>query len=136
MRNRILKNSGIAFLVFGFILIVSCSNTKNLKSDKHSNTETSTQESEEIYGLIVSFYSPGNGIDRQAKNGYIGFLSTKYPKLVFEKIKWGREGEVDFCFLLDELTDKQKGQFIKKSKKLLSDSQKVHFYEDRACAHK
>ena len=94
------------------------------------------QKPEDIYGLVVSFYSPGNGIDQRAKSEYIKFLSSNYPALAYEKTSWGREGEIDFCFLLDELTEIQKSQFIKKSKELLSNSKKIHIYENKACTHK
>ena len=132
-----LKNYRIGFIVFGFMLIVSCSSTKKTSSnEQHLNTETIQEKSDNIYRLTVSFFSPGNGIDRKAKNEYINFLNANYSGLVYEETRWGREGELDFCFTLDELTEEQKVQFIQKSRELLFDSKKVHFYENKACKHK
>lgn len=69
-----------------------------------------------IYRLSVSFISIGAGIDRKAKPQYskyiIEFAQKNKIKLNCEIVNWGREGEVDYCFELTELDEKQQELFL------------------------
>lgn len=118
----------LIYIILIGLLASSCNSSKS--------TSTESDNLEENYGLVVSFYSPGNGIDRKMKNAYIDFIGSYKVKINYETIKWGKEGEVDFCIALTELSKKQKKDFVQKSKELLAESTKVHIYEGAPCRHK
>tara|TARA_B100000795_G_C22782854_1_gene433215 strand:+ start:1517 stop:1921 length:405 start_codon:yes stop_codon:yes gene_type:complete len=118
------------------VLLFSCRGTKDIRRDTGATTETTIADSLDNYGLIVSFYSPGNGIDHKMKQKYVDFITNNYPKIIYEKIKWGREGEIDFCFQFNELTENQINQFIKESKEVLSNSSRVHISKNSPCSNK
>lgn len=85
------------------------------------------------YRFIVSFISIGSGIDRKAKTQYEQFLKDFELKnnltISYEKKYWGREGEVNFCFMLNELKKEEQESFILQSKNLLINSTRVRFKE-------
>ena len=101
--------------------------------------EAPVVEKEKIisYPLSVSFFSIGTGTDGPMMQRFKDFI-TKYNKeynveLVYELNNWGREGEVDFCFQLTELSSNQQAEFIGKSQKLLAESKLVHVAENAQC---
>ena len=123
-------------LILVVLLTLSCSSTKNANDAAATVTETANSDSADNFSLIVSFYSPGNGIDHKMKKEFLAFLTNNYPKVVYQGTKWGKEGEIDFCLQLDELTESQKEQFVKESRELLSKSNRVHIYENMPCRNK
>ncbi|MBK9399956.1 MAG: hypothetical protein IPN36_03595 [Bacteroidetes bacterium] len=68
------------------------------------------------FRLIVTFISIGAGTDPDAKtylDSYILDYKTKKGKAVrYIMIPWGREGEVDCCFDLKDLTVSEQSDFI------------------------
>jgi hypothetical protein len=90
-----------------------------------------------IYRFSVSFYSPGNGIDHTIKGKYDTFVADfgkrKKVKLEHETVSWGREGEVDYCFFLRELSEADQAVFVKESKALLAASERVNTSENTTC---
>ena len=120
--------------LFLFSLIIIVSSCCNVKKNTANSNEITVNKGDLNEGFfIVSFFSPGNGIDVEMKNNYLELINTNYPDLSFSSIRWGREGEIDFCFSLDELTKKQKQKFIQESRNFLSKSKKVNVYESKAC---
>lgn len=95
------------------------------------------KEQNEVYPLSVSFFSIGEGTDGKMMNRYKEFIAIfskeKKLTLAYEQNAWGREGEVDYCFLLEELNAKQRIEFIEKSKTLLAESKLVHVVENGRC---
>ena len=85
------------------------------------------------YRFTVSFISIGSGIDKKAKNQYEQYLKDFELKnnvsISYEKKYWGREGEVNFCFMLNELKKEEQESFILQSKNLLTNSTLVRFKE-------
>jgi hypothetical protein len=122
-------------IVLAGLLTFSCVCTKNVKSDETTTTENMKSDSVTYFRFIVSFYSPGNGVDHKMKQKYVEFITKNYPNIIIEKTKWGKEGEIDFCFQLNELEENRKQQFVKESKELLSSSSRVHIYENAPCKH-
>jgi hypothetical protein len=48
---------------------------------------------------VVTFFSKGAGIDREAKREFdvlLGSIQKDDEKLKIEKVNWGREGETDY----------------------------------------
>ena len=126
---------GICLLCVSFML--SCSSTKKIKSDDTAKaTEAKKTDSPDNYRLIISFFSPGNGIDHKMNKKYTEFIANNYPKLVYQSTPWGKEGERDYCFSLTELKQAEIDQFVKESKEMLAASNRVHIYENKPCRDK
>lgn len=102
------------------------------KADPKDNTRKAG-----IYRFTVSFYSPGNGIDHAIKAKYDTFVTDfgkrKKVKLEHETVTWGREGEVDYCFFLRELSETDQAAFVKESLALLKASNRVNTAENTTC---
>ena len=85
--------------------------------------------------LNISFYSPGSGINYRAAQSLNSFL-TKYEAanpgaVTVYKTAWGREGEVDYCF---KMNDKTKGDdFVKQVKDLLAGQDRINYKENTTC---
>jgi hypothetical protein len=116
------------------IFTISCSNSKKITDDT-LGIENSKNNS--IYRFTISFFSKGGGTDRKARSEFESFLENFNKKnevnLQFIKTSWGREGEVDYCFQLEELKKKKQIAFIKECEDLLKDSKLVHFQEFGEC---
>ena len=97
---------------------------------------TATVPEEEIYPLVVSFFSIASGIDLKVHGEFEKFLSTYPKKIAFEPTHWGREGEIDYCLKLSELSTAEQTNFVKKAKDLLSKSTLVYVNENAKCVHK
>ena len=61
------------------------------------------------------------------------FWSKRKIKIEMETVKWGREGETDYCLKLTELNQEEQAQFISDIKELLKTSKLVRFSENTAC---
>jgi hypothetical protein len=90
--------------------------------------------------MIVSFYSRGAGSDYEAIAEFDRFLADyasknkKVPR--FERIPWGREGEMDYCIQWNELSPDEKGRFEEQLKQILKKSELVHISYNATCAHR
>jgi hypothetical protein len=95
-----------------------------------------TPATAETYRLVVSFYSTAGGIDTKVNGEFEKFLSSYPKKTAYEPTHWGREGEVDYCLKLSELSTTEQSDFIKKAKDVLNKSTIVHINENAGCVHK
>ncbi|MDQ3190208.1 MAG: hypothetical protein M3Q58_01290 [Bacteroidota bacterium] len=93
-------------------------------------------QDENKYSLVVSFYSKGAGIDYKSQLEYSSFLEKYQPELNYEEVKWGREGEIDYCIKLNKLSAQKKEAFISETRSRLSKSDLVHINENEQCVHK
>ncbi len=100
------------------------------------NTNSLHFEGDDTYRLVVSFYSIGEGSDYKTKEEFEKFLTGYGKKIAFEPAMWGREGEVDYCLKLNELSAPEQVDFVRKAKELLSKSKLVHVDENAKCVHK
>jgi hypothetical protein len=93
-----------------------------------------------IKGLVVSFYSTGGGIDIEAArkfNAWISEYKTQSGQpVVYEKIAWGREGEVDYCIQLESFSPTDAEQFVDAAKGALSNCKLMHFTVNGTCKRK
>jgi hypothetical protein len=75
------------------------------------------QSQDEKYRLVISFISIGEGTDptaREKLNEILASWSQKAGKeIVMESHPWGREGEVDFCFHLNELSGQDQALMVR-----------------------
>lgn len=92
------------------------------------------QKGPDFFRLVVVFISKGEGPDPEAKSVLEAFLSDfardsgKRPAYVM--IPWGREGEVDCCFNLNELQDREQEVFINNLKMTMSSRELIQVYEN------
>ena len=93
----------------------STSNPQIVNTTK-SWTREEAKAGPDNFRLVVSFISIGAGTDPDAKQSldkYIAEFKTRTGKMpAYVMIPWGREGEVDCCFNMDELTASEQGDFI------------------------
>ncbi|MBN8702539.1 MAG: hypothetical protein J0M08_05715 [Bacteroidetes bacterium] len=83
--------------------------------------------------LVVSFNSICCGIDKVLHKQFLETLE-KYPKKVEHNMyRWGREGEMDYCFTLQELSKKDQKKFIRKIKKTIKGSRMVTIQQNINC---
>ena len=92
------------------------------------------------YRLIISFISIGEGPDFNAKSGMDRIVAAWEQKkgavLKQEQYPWGREGEVDYCFQLLELTSNEQQLFIQEITSSIGTSKLVQISENQPCMHK
>lgn len=118
------------YFVLNLALVLSL---MGFSSFAHGQTQTSGQTSR----LVVSFYSICCGIDHQAQENLDKFIKqyekTKRKQLAKTAVPWGREGEVDYCLKLSELSRRDQKKFIAQVRTLLKKSKLVHINENAAC---
>lgn len=101
-----------------------------------NSTADAIKNTDETVRLVVSFYSKGEGIDSESKDAFNKLIDSNAKKIAYEPIRWGREGEVDYCLELKELSSAEQENFVKKVKELLNKSTLVHIKEYGKCVHK
>ena len=110
----------------------------NLKDDPDS--VVSKPVSETTYRFIVSFYSIGEGTEQKQIEKLEGFLYQYRQKnkktIPVQKTFWGREGELDFCISLKEISLSDQLVFIQDCKNELKTAKWVHFIENSPCRKK
>jgi hypothetical protein len=86
------------------------------------------------FRLVVSFISFGAGTDPESKSileAYVYDYKLKNNKVVsYFIIPWGREGEVDCCFPLDELNASEQKNFIEGLKNAISGRELIQINEN------
>jgi hypothetical protein len=137
----IISMQKIFILIFSFLLLLACHNTKNSTENKvEANVTQNTNLPDSIYRFTVSFISIGSGTDHKAKQQFSQFIQQfnekNNVKINAETTNWGREGEIDYCLKLNELNEQQQIQFISETEDLLKDSSLVRYYENSICRHK
>lgn len=89
-----------------------------------------------VYRLIVSFYSIGTGVNSAAVQQLEAFVKKYETKnkvsVPYTPVRWGREGEVDYCFMLSEMSAPQQIAFIAETKALLKGAEHIHFKENQS----
>ena len=123
-----------------FIMATGCHCAKKYAEQKPAD-EKKVQEvsdaGQSLNNLVVSFYSKGSGINREAAgklekflSGYIGKTNTP---VTWKRTGWGREGETDYCISLSGMNTGQRDKFIAEIKDLLRSAETVHLFENRPC---
>lgn len=98
----------------------STSNSGTTNSQTTATTPSSNKAQGDtvpaVYRLAVSFISFGAGTDPDARpmlDNYVQqFMDATSKRIVYDAIPWGREGETDVCFTLDNLTPEEQTRFI------------------------
>jgi hypothetical protein len=124
------------FVILSILLATvswSCKSPKETTRGPGGGTETTVSSNSAFF--TVSFISFGAGIDRKAKDDFTGYLANSYPSLSYETRKWGKEGEVDYCFNLTDISNEQRHALIEEAKSRLANSERVRFHEGDTCKH-
>jgi hypothetical protein len=91
------------------------------------------------FAYLVSFYSPGDGIDAQGAQAFEAFLQHEQKesaeKISYIRVPWGREGERDYCIRLNGLSDTEATAFAEAMNKVLRQAQKVNVLKDQPCRY-
>ena len=107
---------------------------------KEAEEKKDQKAQEELYRVVLSFYSIGAGSDEKAIINFENFLSyfqNQYKVTIpYEKAPWGREGEVDYCMDLRNLDSEKQNLFLLQTREILIQSQLVHIVENAPCKHK
>ena len=87
------------------------------------------------YRVAVSFISIGEGTDPNARpklDNYVQqFMDATSKRIVFAAHPWGREGENDICFTLDNLSPEEQVRFINGVKEVFKGNDLVHVLENK-----
>jgi hypothetical protein len=104
--------------------------------DAEEKKKESIQENT-IKNLVVSFYSIGSGIDYKSAEKFELFLNTftlpNGSKPVYEKVGWGREGEIDYCISMDGWNYEDAASFVEAAKGNAGASKNMHFTVNGTC---
>ena len=99
----------------------SPSTTSNSSATSQTTTTSSANKIQEdtvpsVYRVAISFISIGAGTDPEARpllDNYVQqFMDATSKRIVYDAHPWGREGEIDICFTLDNLTPEEQTRFI------------------------
>lgn len=132
-----LRKNIVLFITCNLLLMASsCKSSSSSKSSTKMTNKTENKEVKDNYTLVISFYSIGGGTDGTHIRKFNEFVENYNPKPSPIITPWGREGEIDYCFTLNELSTKQKKDFVNQVRELLKDCKLVHINENAPCVHK
>lgn len=120
-----------------YISANSCKSKKQSGSSKDASSSvqlSTSSPAEEKFRLVVSFYSIGEGIDGQTHEKFVNFVKGHYKKVSFESIHWGKEGEIDYCLSLKELSAEEQEEFVQRTKDIVGS--RVHVMGNKNCTNK
>lgn len=85
-----------------------------------------------VVRLVVSFISKGAGIDYETLKSFENWLAER-PRFVYTKSHWGREGEVNLCFRMSNLSTREQEIFVRDVRTQLTDKDLVIVSEWADC---
>ncbi|MFA6152061.1 MAG: hypothetical protein WC716_12115 [Chitinophagaceae bacterium] len=125
-----------SFYCLLFLALGACTHSKKVTQPTPVSRIEETDSSQYRFG--ISFYSIGAGIDGVARQQMMDYIRQFEQKegvtLTYEKYAWGKEGEQDYCFRLNELSPGKQEYFITQIKETLKKSTRVHYKEHSDCA--
>ena len=102
------------------------------KSSQHQQPVTD-EDKKASYDVVLSFFSPGNGIDRKAYQAFTDLISEDSSAFLIEKYTWGREGEMDFCI---NLNGNSKDKYLNRLQEIAENSSRTRFCSSCYCKRK
>ncbi len=109
------------------------------QSGTNAQKEEVEKTDEQIYHLLISFFSIGSGIDYERKkemDRYFGQLESEKVDFLIEKVGWGREGEVDYCVDLSKVKETEQKKIIEKVREIAKKSSWIDVQLDKTCRFK
>ncbi|MFZ9976466.1 MAG: hypothetical protein ACO3GR_00050 [Candidatus Kapaibacteriota bacterium] len=127
------------YLLLALSMLFACSSSR-VQTGSTNDIQYSEINSDSIYALRVSFFSIGSGIDRKTRQDFDRFIKEFEQKnnvsILLDKATWGKEGEIDYCINLNNLSTELQEQFISSTKDKTKDSKLVRLYENTKCIYK
>ncbi|MGD0710852.1 MAG: hypothetical protein ABR968_06680 [Bacteroidales bacterium] len=127
MKTRIVLLLSVVMFTF------ACKHTK-------STEKTTGPAAPTTYRAIVSFGSSGSGIDSKTvaslESYIINFGKAEGKTISYDKVPYGKEGEIDYCFPLTELSKGKQGDFVNGLNNVIKSAKLVTVKENAVCAHK
>lgn len=113
----------------------SCSGQKKTANSALQNSSsTAMQADTTLCDYLVSFISKGSGIDYKLRERYDSFIKEfekqHHVHIVYENYRWGREGEIDYCFKWKGMESKMVQQFLQESAQLIAGTTMVNVAEN------
>ncbi|MBK8367129.1 MAG: hypothetical protein IPL10_06845 [Bacteroidetes bacterium] len=119
---------------------ISCKSKKEAAKVTETAPVASTSAAPEapiVYRLLVSFISKGAGPDSEKRTAFLAYVDAHPSKPAYKTVNWGREGEIDYCFNLSELSSKKDMiAFIESVRKIAAGSDRIIVNENAECQHK
>jgi hypothetical protein len=130
-----MKKLALILTTLSVVLMANCQTKKkgSTKPTQASGTEVSQLEPGQVkvkYRVVVSFTSPGSGIDGERYDKIENYIKTHPKKPAFEILPWGREGERDIALNLKELSTSEQKTFIEELKKMAQGSDRTFVNEN------
>ena len=138
----------ILIITIALTTFFSCKNSKQTTQTNStaSTTATMTQPAPEkelpdsMYRVVVSFISIGEGTDAKAKEQLDELVNNHQRDfgmpMASEEYRWGREGEVDYCFKMKDDNSKAKDSFVRELREKFAGNKLVQIEENAVCRHK
>ena len=106
-------------LILSILLCVGFINLQAQQNNAPKGSKKITMPQKEKYALEIAFISIGSGIDGVSFDKIDTFIKNHPKKPVVKTVQKGREGERVMYLKLDELSKKEKHEFIKEIEKLI-----------------
>lgn len=136
--------SGSNGTVSATVTITETVSTTSSSSSGNSTTDTVNVQTEipdigvevesdtNVVRLVVSFISKGAGIDYETLKSFESWLAER-PRFAYTKSYWGREGEVNLCFRMTNLSTREQEIFVRDVRTQLTDKDLVIVTEWAVC---
>jgi hypothetical protein len=105
-------------LILSILLFLGFANLQ-AQENKPKESKKETMPKKEKYALEIAFISIGSGIDGASFDKIDAFIKNHPKKPAVKTVQKGREGERVMYLKLDELSKKEKHEFIKEVEKLI-----------------
>lgn len=114
-------------------VITSPGNSDTSRTDNtRVGGQSSPQNGDEKTRVVVSFISRGEGIDKKLKSDFDAWLS-KQKNVSWETQPWGREGEINYCFALKNMSATEQTTFVSDVRNFFAGRQMVYVNENTRC---
>ena len=111
---------------------ITVTDTSQPEHARNSDEKNLPQNDAEKVRLVVSFVSRGEGIDLQTKTTFEQWLATK-KNVTWNVQPWGREGELNYCFPLNNMKASEQDAFVKEVQQQLAGRSMVFVNEWTWC---
>lgn len=132
---KLKSNINIAATILLLMVIgTGCCHLRKSQKNKTSETDkvqivNPVQDNSDNCALVIIFISRGQGIDREKKNEFVEFVPKLNDEmkinLEIKEVFWGREGEVKYCFPVDQIPEESKKIYIKKLMDFVSGNDRI-----------
>jgi len=109
-----------------------CQHVHPIAGNAVEEAPTEVAPDSNIVRLKVSFLSEGEGIDYKTKEEFEKWLAMR-EKFTYETTSWGRQGEVNYCFRMTNISTREQDIFVRDVRTFLVDKELVVVSEYAKC---